>query len=421
MSKITNAVLLSMFAAAAQAETINTEWNNVALQAIRDTKPSPPVTARALAIINTCMYDAWAAYSDTANGTRYGGNLRQPSGARTPANKQEAISYAAYMALSDLFPTRKAQFTYKLNALGYTPSNSTDVNTPDGIANVACGAVLAYRHNDGSNQLHGYVDTTGYAPVNTPDYIADVNHWQPLRLNGVTQKFVTPHWKNVTPFALTSGAQFLPNPPAQFGSSEFVAQAKEVMDITANLTPRQKVIAEYWADGPNSELPPGHWVLFAGVVSDRDNHTVDDDSKMYFALTNALFDASIGCWTAKVTYDSVRPITAIRYLFDADWKPYQPDSFLTPPFAEYTSGHSTFSAAAATVLKRFTGSEEFNYSVTVKGVELSWRTFEDAADEAGMSRRYGGIHFEDGDLAGRHMGKKIGEQVWKKSLSYFGD
>jgi hypothetical protein len=381
------------------------------------------MTARAIAIVHTCIYDAWAAYDDTALGTMYGDDLRQPQGARTEANKREAISHAAYVALSDLYPSQRAQFRQKLTALGYSEN---DTGAAD-VGNKACAAVLAYRHNDGSNQLNGYADTTGYVPVNTPTYVADVNHWQPLP----GQKFVAPHWKNVKPFALAG--DFLPNPPAEFGSTRFIRQAQEIVNINANLTDKQKAIAEYWADGPKSELPPGHWTMFAEVVSERDNHTTDQDAKMFFALGNALLDASIGCWTAKVTYDSVRPITAIRYLYagqtiegvnglvdGANWKPYQPDSFLTPPFAEYTSGHSTFSAAAATVLREFTESDKFEYSTTKNGITLSWRTFTEAADEAGMSRRYGGIHFEDGDLAGRHMGRKIGKQVWRKSEALFG-
>ena len=425
LKTIMAAVLLAS-SGSAVADTISVEWNETMLQAIRDTKPGPPMTARAIAIVHTCIYDAWAAYDNAALGTMYGDDLRQPEGARTEANKREAISHAAFMALSDLYPSRRAQFQQKLTSLGYSEN---DTGAAD-VAKKACSAVLSYRHTDGSNQLNGYADTTGYQPVNTPTYVADVNHWQPLP----GQKFVTPHWKNVTPFALTSATQFLPKPPAEFGSTRFIHQAQEIINITANLTEEQKAIAEYWADGPKSELPPGHWTLFAEVVSKRDNHTTDQDAKMFFALGNALLDASIGCWATKVTYDSVRPITAIRYLYagqtiegvngvlvdGANWKPYQPDSFLTPPFAEYTSGHSTFSAAAAVVLREFTESDKFEYSVDKNSVTLSWRTFTEAADEAGMSRRYGGIHFEDGDLVARHMGKKIGEQVWRKSEALFG-
>ncbi|MEY4375552.1 MAG: hypothetical protein RJB26_102 [Pseudomonadota bacterium] len=452
-------------------DTINVEWNAVLLQAIRDTKPGPPMTARAIAVVHTCIYDAWAAYDAKASGTQFGGDLRQPAGARTAANKRQAISYAAYMALSDLYPTQRAAFKAKLAALGYDTSaaslNARGTSTPAGVANTACGAVLAFRHADGSNQLGNmpgssgapYSDYTGYQPVNSPTQLADPSRWQPLAVpnaQGVvsTQKFVAPHWKNVTPFALTSATQFLPAPPAAVGSSRYLQQAQALLDISATLTDRQKVIAEYWADGPNSELPPGHWTMFATFVSRRDGHTMDQDSKLFFALGNSLMDAGIACWTTKVVYDYARPVTTIRYLFGgqsvrawngpgqngvlvdgADWKPYQPLTFPTPPFAEYSSGHSTFSRAAAVILRNFTGSDKFGYSATIpagssnvepglvpaQDVTLAWKTFREAADEAGMSRRYGGIHFEDGDLVARAMGAKVGEQVWRKAQQLFGD
>lgn len=455
----------------AAGDTINVEWNAVLLQAIRDTKPGPPMTARAIAIVHTCIYDAWAAYDGKASGTRFGDALRQPAGARTDANKREAISYAATMALADLYPSRRADFLAKLAALGYDASPAAlatrGTSTPAGVGNTACAAVLQFRHADGSNQLGNtsggtttpYSDYTGYTPVNTPTQVNDPNRWQPLSVPNAagvvnTQKFIAPHWKNVTPFALSSGAQLLPGPPAAFGSSRYRQQAKAVLDISARLDDRQKVIAEYWADGPSSELPPGHWTMFATFVSRRDGHTMDQDTKLFFALGNALMDAGIACWTTKVEYDSVRPVTAIRYLFagqtvrawngpgqdgvlidGANWLPYQPVTFPTPPFAEYSSGHSTFSRAAAVVLRNFTGSDEFGYSATIPAgsskvepgrvpatdVTLSWRTFREAADEAGMSRRYGGIHFEDGDLVGRAMGAQVGEMVWRKATRLFGE
>jgi hypothetical protein len=162
-------------------------------------------------------------------------------------------------------------------------------------------------------------------------------------------------------------------------------------------------------------------------------------------------DASIACWEAKRNWDYVRPVTAIHFLFKGkkvkawagpnkgtdkidggDWRLYQAVTVVPPPFPEYISGHSTFSAAAAEVLTRFTGSDDFGHSVTRNAgssavepgtvpnadVTLSWPTYSDAADEAGISRRYGGIHFEDGDLRGREMGRLIGEQAWNKAQAY---
>src|SRR5262249_31644522 len=135
----------------------------------------------------------------------------------------------------------------------------------------------------------------------------------------VTQSFLAPFWTQVKSFALSSGDQFR-SFVAKFGplrsnDPEFVSQAKALIDTSANLSDAQKMIAEYWADGPNSETPPGHWSLFAQYVSARDRNSLDDDVKLFFALTNALFDASIVAWDAKLAFDSVRPVTEIPYLF----------------------------------------------------------------------------------------------------------
>ena len=183
------------------------------------------MVARTLAILHTCIYDAWAAYDSAAVGTRLGGTLRRPTAEHTLDNKNEAISYAARAVLVDLFPDPPpvaAKFNDLLSSLGYDPTNtSTNTSTPSGIGNLAAQAVLGFRHGDGSNQLgdlHAgpYSDYPGYAPVNDPDHINDANHWQPLRIpdeqgNFVVQKYIAPHWGLVTPFALTSPSQFRPS------------------------------------------------------------------------------------------------------------------------------------------------------------------------------------------------------------------
>src|SRR5215216_4415142 len=201
-------------------------WNKAALEAIRITHPGPPMVARALAIVHTCIYDAWATYDAKAVGTRLGGALRRPVAERTLANKNEAISYAARDALVDLYPTEAARFNDLLTSLGYDPADtSSSTSTPSGIGHLAAQAVLSFRHGDGSNQLGNlhpgaYSDYTGYVPVNDPDHINDANHWQPLRVSdghggSVVQKYIAPHWVLVTPFALTSASQFRPtaDPP----------------------------------------------------------------------------------------------------------------------------------------------------------------------------------------------------------------
>src|SRR4051794_31639393 len=147
------------------------QWNQAALQGVRDSKLGPPMVSRALAIVHTCMYDAWAAYDEHALGTRFGAGLRQSRNERQTASKQEAISFAAYRALVDLFPRDDQNvFGPLMERLGYDP-NDTSLNerTPSGVGNAACAAVLEFRHHDGSNQLGDlssggvpYSDYTGY-------------------------------------------------------------------------------------------------------------------------------------------------------------------------------------------------------------------------------------------------------------------
>ncbi len=447
------------------------KWNEALLQAVRETKPGPTIVARSIAVLHSAIFDAWAAYDDVAVPTRPHRAWRRPAEERTDANRAEALSFAAYRALVDLFPAQASEFDALMGSLGYDREDSSrDLQSPDGIGNTAADAVLEYRHGDGSNQLGdlhpgAYSDYTGYVAVNPPEpgAVVDPNRWQPLLVsdgNGgsVVQKYTTPQWGLVTPFALSSGDEFRPGPPAQYSSTDhaaYLAQAIELINLSAGLTDEQKATAEYFADGPSSEFPPGHWCLFAGYVSRRDAHTISQDVKMFFALGNALLDASIAAWDAKREYDSVRPITAIHYLFTvgvlgnisawagpcegtqtipaSQWRPYQLATIVTPPFPEYFSGHSIYSAAGAQVLSSFTGNDTLGVSVTipkdtfrgepgcgpVNDVTLSFATFSDAADAAGMSRRWGGIHFRDGDLRGREIGRQVGALVWQKAQGFF--
>jgi hypothetical protein len=463
---------LVVFTTAAQADTIITYWNDIALRAVRNGTLGPPMVSRALSMVHTATYDAWAAYDPVAQGTRYGSALRRPANERTLANKEKAVSYAAYRVLMDVYPAQASLFNNAMEVLGYDPANgSTDVNTPEGIGNTVSANLLGFRHNDGSNQLGNTADTngvvitaaygdyTGYQPVNTSTQINDPNRWQPITFsNGVTPRWMAPHWSNVVTFALTNPAQFRPPPPYRYvegnraASRRYVAQTRDIVRSTSRLTDKQKTIVDYWSDGPRSETPPGHWNLFAQFVSSRDGHSIDDDAKMFFALNNAMLDVSVAVWECKAYYDNQRPITAVHYLYAGqeiptwrgtnglprtvlgeNWVPFQPSTFISPPFADYVSGHSTFSSAAAEILKSFTGSDEFRgrvnipaHSVRADGgqwplqkVQLSWPTFSAAAIQAGTSRRLGGIHFQQADMEARKLGRKVGKVVWQKAQTYF--
>ena len=333
-------------AGASATANVMVRWNEALLQGVRESKLGPPMVARALAVAHTCAYDAWAAYDGFAVGTRLGGTLRRPARERRFENKVEAVSHATYRAAVDLFPGSKAGvFDPLMAGLGLDPADdSREASAPAGVGNLVADAVLAFRHRDGANQLGDevggrpgvpYSDYTGYTPANEamdtqspldPATVHDVNRWQPLTyLDGsgtlVTPSFAGAQWQHVRPFARASGDQLRsPTGPARYGSPVFVAQALELLDLSAGLTDEQKVIAEYWADGPRSELPPGHWNLFAQQILLRDRsgsseRELDRAVKLFFALTNAIFDSGCCAWENKVAFDSVRPITAIRWLF----------------------------------------------------------------------------------------------------------
>jgi hypothetical protein len=451
------------------SDNVVLKWDEELLQAIRlhPAQTGPTITARAIGVVHTSIYDAWAAYDPVAKGVYY---RLKPDTQRTEDNKKKAISFAAYTTLLDLFPVSRypnigqAAFAGQMQALGYVTDGS-DPSLPAQVGIAAANAVLAYRHADGSNQTNGYANNSyPYTPKNTWDHVADRWAWQPLCVpnanppagatlcpGGAVQSATTPHWQNIKPFALTSAQQFKVAGPPRTLSGYSTADIVQALADTSNLDDRKKVTAEYWADGPKSEFPPGHWAIFAQVTSRRLNNSLDTDAKMFFALGSALMDASIASWYQKYKWDFVRPITAIREQYKGQminswkgpnqgygdvpaeqWIPYQAPNVVTPPFPEYVSGHSTFSGAAQMVLRSFTGSDVLNASVTVKAgasqfesntpardVTMTWATYTAAADDAGISRRYGGIHFKSGDYHGRSLGQSIGNAVWVKARSYF--
>jgi hypothetical protein len=468
-------------ARAATGDSVVLTWNQQLLDTIKETRTGPTIAARALAVVHTAIYDAWAAYDPVAVGTRMGGNLRRPAAERTPENKTKAVSFAAYATLVDLFPARQGTYGQQMADLGYAVDGS-DTSTAAMVGAVAAQAVLDYRHRDGANQLGDeaggtpgvpYSDYTGYEPVNTWDQVKDPDRWQPLCIplpppgatecTGRIQSFLTPHWDHVTPFALTSPGQFrAPGAYTYLGpdgksSGKYVGQIDKMTQYSKQLDDFRKTTAEYWEDGPGSVTPPGHWNQFAQWVARRDTNTLDEDARMFFALNNALLDASISAWDGKCTWDSIRPISAVRwlqggkiiqawggpykgpsYIKGEDWIPYRPPNDPAPPFAEYASGHSTFSAAAAEVLTGFTGRGNFELKVTIaagsskvepktdthpgvpaKPITLSWTNFRYAAEQAGLSRQYGGVHFEHGDKDARAAGASVGKNAWAKAVTYF--
>jgi hypothetical protein len=409
----------------------------------------------------------------------------------------------------------------------------------------------------------------------------DPNAWQPLALEeqiaqnglpipGSVQNIIGPHWGHVTSFAMPPSAEGIPidpGPPPRLGDQQtdelFKQEAVHVLRLSSELDPADgvevdispgaigdnslgrndgdgydvnpatgepyapsvvlrgdyaRVLAEYWADGPHSETPPGHWNVIANTVTDspgferriagtgEEIDPLEWDVKLYFALNGAVHDAAIAAWGLKGYYDSARPISMIRYMggkgqssdpdgpsydpeglpledglievitpessapgerhealadhvgeiavrawrgFPADpetetsgvgwilavdWVPYQRATFVTPAFPGYVSGHSTFSRAAAEVMTAFTGDPYFPGGLSewtthqgdllheegpTQDITLEWATYFDAADQAGVSRIYMGIHITADDFTGRQIGSTCGKEAWALAQRYF--
>jgi membrane-associated phospholipid phosphatase len=189
---------------------------------------------------------------------------------------------------------------------------------------------------------------------------------------------------------LRGGSQFRPGPPPAYGRELFDAELREVYAVSQSLTAEQKRIADLWADGPRTVTPPGHWNQIALEMLEPAGWSTLLESRLFSALNTAQADAFIACWDAKYTYWTLRPVTAVRRLIDPLWMSY----ITTPPFPAYVSGHSTTSGAAATVLGAFFPGQADELDAM--------------AEEAAISRLYGGIHFRSDNEAGLELGRRVG-------------
>ena len=281
--------------------------------------------------------------------------------------------------------------------------------------------VIAYARADGYNKLSTYKRYTprkpeGYWYPTPPAYMAAVE----------------PQWETIRSFYLDSAAQFAPAPPAPFSkdpTSSFYRQMEEVYDIRNNLSESQREIANFWdcnpfavsftghvAIGLKKISPGGHWMGITGIACKKAALPLDSAILVHTIVATALHDAFISCWQEKFRSERIRPETAINKYLDPEWRPL----LQTPPFPEYSSGHSVVSSSAAVVLTYFLG-DNFSFIDTTEiyfGLpERHFNSFYEAANEAAISRIYGGIHFRDACEQGVSQGRKIGEYVLNSLLS----
>ena len=437
------------FAGLAQGDVITT-WNDVLLDtfAQQGTTASPPVNSRTMGMLGGAMFDA--VNSVNRNYSAYLGYF-DPTTAGSGIDTSAAAAAAAYTVLTSVYTdlygagngylnTFQSTFDTQLSSIADGEAKTRGIEV--GVA--AAQAMLSTRSLDGWNS------TTNY----TPQPLGSPGRWQGGSTTGAwgstASTFLMSNWGNVTPFTMNSGSEFRPagmnmgtsmdrtvsympfngNHASWVQSNAYTEEFNQVRTLggatstsqtTITRTAEQTEIAYFWVDGPGTASPPGHWNRIAQSISAAQGFTTEQNARLFALLNLAMADAGIASWEAKVFFDTWRPMLAINTadtdgnmntILDAEWTPLIP----TPSFGAYTSGHSAFSMAGATILTEIFG-DNYAFTTTAEspflapGTERSFSSFYDAAEEAGMSRIYGGIHFMSANVNGLDSGRAIGVAV----------
>ena len=383
------------------------KWNGVMLNAVRTGNTAPPLASRNMAMVHAAIYDAVNSISKKY--TPYLVEIDPPAGTSAEA----ATAAAAHRVLVSVYPAQAATFD---EAYASSLAKITDGKAKqDGIAlgQQVADKIISSRSTDGITKVVEYNPSTNLGSwVPTPPALAAA---------------LAPQWPQVTPFAMTSGSQFRPPGPPALDSAKYAEEVNYVKEIgkidSLTRTPDQTAIAKFWANGAGTFTPPGHWNQIAEEAATLTGQSLEDSARLFALLNFALADAAISCWDAKYEYNLWRPVTAIRQAdtdnnpnttADPQWLPL----LTTPPFPEYMSGHSTFSGAADAVMSSVFGSD-FGFADRGDQSVNSLRTFENfaqAADESGISRVYGGIHFMTANVDGLSAGRNVGNYVVQNFL-----
>jgi hypothetical protein len=417
------------------SSSIVRDWNNRALDAIRAKETPPPRAARILAMLHAAIHDAVNSVFPV-----YGWYGAKEEPAR-PANAEVAAALAAFTVLRGIFTgqdNREIVENWQAaldSYLASVPENSEKEKDAKqngmSLGKTVGEKILELRRNDNSNGIVLYRAGDGVYQWRQTPPAASIPDQQP----------VLPHWPYVKPFALVRAGQFrslvfgLPPIEGQQYRDEFNRTRKEGSIENAdsqNSEIKDRVnIARFWADGAGTATPPGHWNRIAQTVAKNKGYSLAEEARLFALLNLAEADAGIACWDIKYLFNGWRPVTAINYAIQASrtnnylgqseqvWLPL----LETPRFPGYISGHSTFSAAGATILSSFIGTDNFSFEDSIdpkakfEGVpERCFTKFSQAAKEAGISRIYGGIHFDADNLDGQAIGKAVGEYVFNNFL-----
>jgi PAP2 superfamily len=407
----------SINAVAAQPQEVLQSWYKLVLALVRHTPTyTPPVASRSFAYLGVTAFEAVA--SGSAEMKSLAGQLNglqavpQREADKTyddAAVIDSAMAFAAQNFFANTGPTGQHAMKALEAKLHAKISNAVAADVlvrSEAYGRAVAQHVLAWSQSDGG----AVIENMGF-PM-TYELTKGPAHWVPTSLISLQQFPLLPNWGKNRPFAMPSGtACALPAPPeySEDKNSEFYKQALEVFEIKKNITKEQRAIARFWSDDPMlSPTPPGHWISIALQIFERDHVALDKSVDVLARVGVAEADAFIGCWNTKYQYDLLRPVTYIRRLMDPKWEPL----LTTPPFPEYPSGHSTQSGAAAAVLTQMFGENFAFEDVTHQRDGLAPRKFADfwaAANEAALSRLYGGIHFRAAVERGLEQGRCIGQ------------
>jgi membrane-associated phospholipid phosphatase len=387
-------------------------WYALVLELVRHTATySPPVAARSFGYLGVTAWEATAATDPSL--ISLAGQLTAftpPPAPASGAGHDPAVTLEAALgaAIPVLFANTGPTGQRAMAAMGerLATAAAAGVDPATAARSVALGQaiaahVLSWAETDGGH----VIENMGFPQTwPAPDAPSD---WVPTSLIRLQQAPLLPDWGNNRPFAMPAGdACALPPPPAfsTDPASAFHAEAMATYAAVRDLTPEQEAIARFWSDDPMlSPTPPGHWIVIARIALDQTDADAVTRADTLARLGIALADAFIGCWQSKYEFDLLRPVTYIRAHIDPAFAPI----LITPPFPEYPSGHSTQSGAAAEVLTALFG-EPFAFTDTTHEDDglgtRSFDSFRQAAEEAGISRLYGGIHFPAAITRGLEQG-----------------
>lgn len=413
-------------ATAAQAggmppEMVMKNWYRLVLELVRHTPTySPPVASRAFAYFGITTFEAMATGSKDLKSLA--GQVHE----LTPVPQREAgksydesvvlnaaISFAAQNFFTHTGPTGQRALASMEKKMAAKVANGVPADVvarSEAHGKAVAEHILAWSMKDGGAEVENMGFPREYKLTPGPA------HWVPTSTIAQQQVPLLPEWGKNRTFAMPDGAACPLPPPLEYSEdkdSAFYNEAKEVYDVVNTSTPEQRAIARFWSDDPMlSPTPPGHWISIAMAALEQDHANVEKMVETQALLGIAVADGFIGCWDAKYKYDLVRPITYIRRTMDKKWEAI----LITPPFPEYPSGHSSASGAAAVVLSRLFGDHYAFEDHTHEAdglIPRKFASFWDAAEEAGISRMYGGIHYRNAIKLGLDQGRCIGTYAAK--------